>query len=392
MPIESILPSAKNYEARRCVFLLGAGFSAELGTMCMSSIPATGELLSEGYEKFRRVRRFRELFQFIEAYWDVKGDFPSTLHRVNVEDVLELLRQGMQRPEGLGLYQKPWNLPGLYDSANELIYRTLASSALMAQPIKFHLVVQWLLEKFRPESVISLNWDMVVETSLRTVSAPAEPYRYLDILFSYGHLPDYYYEPEKGIQWSRWKDELDEVPLRVLKLHGSMNWAICPDCNRTFVLNQLNLKETWQDEKLKRLRVCPHDRAPLKLNMVPFGWSKDFGRGPYPSIWRKAYEDLSRAERVVVLGLGFRESDFGIRDLVLRALAVHETPPEILVVSRSAKRPEYRERVARVFRRAQCIFYPEMRNLWGEINHDALYDYLSGGGQVGDFEGPNLTI
>ena len=65
--------------------------------------------------------------------------------------------------------------------------------------------------------------------------------------------------------------------------------------------------------------------------MIPFGWEKNYSSHPFQYIWRKAYLELVKADSLVVIGYSLRETDFHVRDLLLRAALVNRDCDIVLI-------------------------------------------------------------
>ena len=192
------------------------------------------------------------LFEFINTIWKVDSSKPQELNTVNIEDVLEVLNQGSLRVEGLGGTELDYDCNALYQDAQRLIYKFLTEYSIVRPEIgkgfRFVPFVQKFIYKYRPSAIITLNWDLVFEATLRN----SDP-RYFPWSYGYGFKPAYYYENPRWIL--NGVSESWRVPIPVLKLHGSVNWQECPECHRLFVLNQLII--------IEGMFTCPNDSAPL---------------------------------------------------------------------------------------------------------------------------------
>ncbi|MBI4962476.1 MAG: hypothetical protein HY913_04305 [Desulfomonile tiedjei] len=165
----------------------------------------------------------------------------------------------------------------------------------------FSDMVKYLQESAKPShnvAVLTFNYDLALDRSLAAK----------------GLKPDYCLEDGKNP---------DGLPL--LKLHGSLNWAYCPECRRVFSLNLLSKKaedffedkvlprhgnsapmpiQRWLDEE----SFCPHTYSKQPL-IVPPTWNKASYHRVMPTVWHWAAHYLRSAEYIFVLGYSFPSSD-----------------------------------------------------------------------------------
>jgi hypothetical protein len=114
-----------------------------------------------------------------------------------------------------------------------------------------------------------------------------------------------------------------QVKIPVLKLHGSINWATCPKCER-IVPTEVN---PWRRAGAFALLDQPRELAlslgsriasnahrcgtpldPLPV-LVPPTWNKSSSTAPLKEVWRRAAKELGNAERIVVIGYSFPITD-----------------------------------------------------------------------------------
>lgn len=138
--------------------------------------------------------------------------------------------------------------------------------------------------------------------------------------------------------WNYWlpNRRRSENPLSVplLKLHGSVNWGICPDCEQvtwTPCIRGDRLKK-FADQKRVRFRTkwvhdtrCQYhaeDKPPsLQPLLVPPTWSKWIGDFTMRFIWRQAYSALRSCSHLIFIGFSLPDEDLHIRELLMAGLA-----------------------------------------------------------------------
>lgn len=118
--------------------------------------------------------------------------------------------------------------------------------------------------------------------------------------------------------------------LKLLKLHGSLNWLRCPDCNRVThwdirgradvdVLHTLKrMQDTGQSEphyRLAGLLKGPHKypccgrEVSSEPFLVPPTYNKGYRYAEIAPVWRAAARELADARNVYVCGFSLRDTD-----------------------------------------------------------------------------------
>lgn len=140
---------------------------------------------------------------------------------------------------------------------------------------------------------ISFNYDTLVESALSGLGVP----------FSLGFGAE-----SSGI---------DAPALKVLKLHGSVNWAVPPRA-RTKVVAWESYRDVVDAE--------------LTPQLIPPTWKKD-SRGVFEDIWQSSLAALANATRVVVLGFSIPPTDLHFKYLLAAGLKDNYSLREIVFVN-----------------------------------------------------------
>lgn len=288
------------------VFVLGAGASQETGAPTMSNF-------LEKADELRRNGKLGEFQQDFDQIFEVISDLTaahskSKLDLDNIESVFAAIEMGL-------LIRK---LPGVSDDAIEplissmkrLMLRTLEGT--IAYPIgersvmptsayaRFAELVNDLDRNSHTCSIITFNYDYALDYALQQAPVP----------FDY------------GLSKSSGKNG---VPL--IKLHGSLNWARCPECKelisldiraylansnasliihaRTKGLIYINLATNYV---IKGVTHCGDNKCTFPI-IVPPTWNKAQHHELLSSIWHRAASELSDAQHIFVLGYALNDSD-----------------------------------------------------------------------------------
>jgi NAD-dependent SIR2 family protein deacetylase len=311
---------------KKRVFVVGAGFSMDAG------YPKQSEILKELNKSDDK--RDKASMEFVRKLFP-DGSEPT------LEDLFTLLDQTIETRINCGQYNwkelEEWQsrlnfsiLSHFYRCASNLtnadFYRSVA-----AEMIKERLLNELTGDPF---SIISLNWDTLLEDSIFWCIEKAELIRKIDIDYGCYTTP---LEPSPHVTSLRQKSE-GIFNLKLIKVHGSANWRICPGCNRLFTNVGVN-DELW--DYYSSIRPCPECKKlnpwidDEKLLLEPFiitpTFVKKFNNAHIQMVWHNAYIELSEATSVVFAGYSLPEADYHLRGLLVRAI---QPSAEITVITK----------------------------------------------------------
>lgn len=165
---------------------------------------------------------------------------------------------------------------------------------------------------------ISFNYDLLLEQLLNDQ----------DISFTYG-LP----RPVQGTTVPNIGENARQ--MRLLKLHGSVNWLICRGCDAAGSRRE---RVSVLDRPYVPLvrKKCPSCRQRYgELALVPPIYGKSGEAGYLVDVWKKARAELREATRLIIIGYSLPASDLEARSL-LRELSQDRGIPTLLVAGPAA--------------------------------------------------------
>ena len=221
----------------------------------------------------------------------------------------------------------------IHDALRRCIIFTLAFESIDIQNKKVMLDFCKTLVKYKVEqgknldySIMTMNWDSCLERTLYNTCLTHNKDQnsnkkkvYPDLCFY-----DYSFKEEKRIISTHVKAK-GFNNIKILKLHGSINWLFCPRCGRVYV----DYDEDIALQEMMAYCYCPkcyvefarHEDSPqLRSILVTPTFLKDLNDLHLKNIWHNALIDLTEATKVVFIGYSFPEADFEMRCLLKKAL------------------------------------------------------------------------
>ncbi|MFY3744720.1 hypothetical protein ACOQFB_12470 [Anaeromyxobacter sp. Red801] len=323
------------------VFVLGAGASVESGAPMMTNFLDVAEDLWRTNERGGDDESFERVFKGISAFKSVHAQL--ALDTTNLETVFSAFEMGAMVGR-LGSQTDPDEIAKAAPAMARVISRTLtqtvrfpAPKTRVQAPASYETFVS-LLRRIRSPvtkihrpatrgpkgvpAVITLNYDLALDYAL----------------FVGGMPPAYWLSEETHAQGS----------IKLLKLHGSLNWGMCRKCQRVtpWNLSAFFQNRSWQlfyDEPDRTVMLDVFDKlgefrhdcgevvggAPV---VVPPTWNKSDNQ-LLRNVWQHAARELSEARYIVFIGYSFPETDMYFQYLLALGLAGDARIRRIVVVN-----------------------------------------------------------
>lgn len=295
------------------------------------------------------------LHDLITRAWNLEGKggqfVPEKWKQLNIEEVCTFLDIG-SRMYGRGTqYQKVFEL-----ARSSLL--SFIAFVLSMKSDGFHCehLMDILYRMPSIDSIVSFNWDTIVDFTLERTQLPM--YKgYLDLMTK---------EPIRV-------RDFRNRPL-LLKLHGSLNWIICPN-PECYLHGKPRL--AVKGKKLTRLfrtgqmRRCPHCGNDLgEPFIVPPTSQKMIRRATLlHKLWLIARDKLPKCHRLVFVGYSFPSTDFYSEWLFRQIYFIDGPLPEIFIVNPEAmnKRSLVAQRYDRLFRGCEIHRFATLAEFAGHV-------------------------
>ena len=176
---------------------------------------------------------------------------------------------------------------------------------------------------YDPFSIISLNWDILLDNALNVALSDRDgpvtddyaPFGVVDYCCYISSLR----ADDRRIRTGLWTLGCRGYNIKLLKLHGSMNWLQCPNCQQLFI----GFDEKHNIVNYTHPRPCRHCRdhghkSTLRGSLVMPTFLKDLNNFQVKLIWQNASVELMEARRLVFVGYSLPSADFEFRQLLSR--------------------------------------------------------------------------
>lgn len=295
----------KEFPLKR-VFILGAGCSVEDGVPLIDNF---FEELEKNYEPSSDINVFKNNYR---------------LHNANIEEFLGYLDLHISLNSKFAIDTSDpskgyFDLQKMRDELVALIGYTVEKKTKLKitgrHSEKYGKFFRQLNEH---DVVISFNWDVLLDTvffdyNLMKAEFKGNPIDYGEEFYMIGIDDDEdSYLPKK-------------VGIKLLKLHGSLNWFYCPSCQKRFFTFRPNLYEDYRKGKIIKCPECKKEN--LKHLIVPPTFLKRFdkeGFSPLIPIWQEAFKALQECDKLIIAGYSFPQDDVHFKHFLRSSLSTRD--------------------------------------------------------------------
>jgi hypothetical protein len=335
--------SITSESAGKVVYVLGAGFSIPAGAPCQADILPGIFDLDEGEPTILEAKTQLRNFLFRDLHIN-----QSNVEKVALEDIYTPIDRCIA--DGISLRGRTHSELGeLRGRIGYLISRAIAarvSRHLNSHPDATAYINQFadylvkraayraylarntenanLAKEYDPLSVICLNWDILLDNALHIAlerdcsdSGDYDPFGVVDYCCYISSLE----ARNKRIRSGLWSLGCRGYNVKLLKIHGSMNWLQCPNCQRLFVEfgEKLGILDLIGKVNCRHCEKYGHHNR-LQGSLVMPTFLKDLSNFQIKLVWQNAGVELMEARRLVFIGYSLPHADFEFRQLLTRMI------------------------------------------------------------------------
>jgi hypothetical protein len=267
-----------------------------------------------------------DLAEFFKDIYSIDTANNPTAKFPTFEEVLGILEIADQRKEGFNSKYTCTNDNSIMKARNSLIYliASILQKRLLNSEDNHIKLVRYLARtgQLRRTAFISLNYDILIDNALTD-------------LYPKYHL-DYAAEFANFAGDGDWHAPVKLKSVLLLKLHGSLNWLLCPACSKLWLTPKEKSVSTLIDWPIK-CHTCKTELVPIIIPPTFFKTMSDF---PFQQIWRTAENVLKEVRRLIFCGYSFPDADLNVKYMLKRAELARKHPLEVFVVNKIASKEE----------------------------------------------------
>lgn len=335
---KTMLKSNKGNMNQKIVYILGAGFSMNAGA------PSQGQLIEEIYKL--KTTYIKSSQKQVISWVDRFDDFLKNTLQISKEEIKNYTLEDIYTPldkcisENVSFRQHSHKeLSELRDIFNRLIVLAVRSAIEHSSKKKDSInhfarhLVKLSKERLKNEkadkvAVITTNWDIMLDNVVHNLMT--KELRPKGLPFS--GVVDYCCyissldKNDDSIKPGLYAIGKGRYNVKILKLHGSLNWMQCPRCQRLYV----KFYEKWNGGYIFDKKYCRHCSSNFRIkqeesnllttNLIMPTFLKNLNNIQNKLIWQNAGIELAEAEKVVFLGYSLPQADFEFKQLLSRMI------------------------------------------------------------------------
>ncbi len=215
--------------------------------------------------------------------------------------------------------------------------------------------------RLHPSTVISTNYDIIIDNALLFDDQPNVNYGVaLRTAVYRGVVPGPPVRQDEVRHFRAADDDstIKTGSIRLLKLHGSLNWLYCPRCDEADVF--LGVKAAARVLTQPELGRCVAPMCTGRYEVVLVGPSLEqrYDNRILRATWAAAEQALAKASDLVIIGYSLPEADYLIRGMLARHFG--RRSDNVTVVDRGGQggepRLELKDRYRRLFLKANFVW------------------------------------
>lgn len=200
-------------------------------------------------------------------------------------------------------------------------------------------------EKTDTIAVITTNWDIMLDNYLNNLMSEETPVKDAEFcgVVDYCCYISSLKEDDNKIKPGLYAIGKGGYNVKILKLHGSLNWMQCPRCQRLYVEYYKHFsggyifKEKFCRHCERNFKILEDASIKLGINLIMPTFLKNLSNVQNKLIWQNTGIELAEASKVVFLGYSLPQADFEFKQLLSRMI---RTNAEIEVVLLEADNPK----------------------------------------------------
>jgi len=337
----------------KVVYILGAGFSKPAGA------PSQAEILEEIFKLESEPPRMKRAQNALRDF--LKNDLRISIAKIKdvaLEDIytpidrciadgtslksktasnLVIIRGHLECLIATAITRKIENHQAFHAGANAYITdfaRHLVDKAAKRAQLAKDTQDATPAKQYDPFSVISLNWDILLDNALHKAlqeecgkTGDYDPFGVVDYCCYISSV-----DPgDSRIRSGLWSLGCKGYNVKLLKLHGSMNWLQCPNCQRLFVQfgNKQEIQDRIGETRCRHCQKCGYENY-LSGSLVMPTFLKDLSNFQLKLVWQNAGVELLEAKRLVFIGYSLPNADYEFRQLLSRMVHPEATITVVL--------------------------------------------------------------
>lgn len=170
-----------------------------------------------------------------------------------------------------------------------------------------------------PVAVISTNWDILLDNAINKALGLKRSDNNPAVVDYCCHISSLE-ENDKSVKPGLEILGKGGFIVKLIKLHGSLNWLLCPTCSRLYATfgDKLAIGDEVNCRHCDKNFKEAEEHHKLTPNLIMPTYLKDLTNPQYKIIWQNAGIEISESDKLVFIGYSLPVADFELRQLLSR--------------------------------------------------------------------------
>jgi NAD-dependent SIR2 family protein deacetylase len=306
----------------KTAIFLGAGASAAEGAPIQTNLFKDYFKLIRSRDRHATAEHERELATFFALMFDIDVDngnldtalFPTFEEALGVLDLADLKNESFKDFTNINFASNSGRINFLRLYLVYLMADIINNSLRTSKNIHSDLIRKLKSNGDLAKTIfISTNYDILCDNAIQD-QYPSNKIDY-------------------GVDFVNYKEGSFERPdqdsIKLLKLHGSLNWLYCPTCNILRITPyEKGVYTLMVDPSSSNCRKCETVYSPI---IVPPTFYKDLSKVFLSQVWNRAENELSEVEHLIFCGYSFPDADIHIKYLIKRIQKNRRNPQSLKI-------------------------------------------------------------
>lgn len=324
--------------SRDIVFVLGAGASHPDGVPLQRDMLPM--IISGGVDDIENSEIGKIVIEFIKDNFEFNSE---TNQYPQLEAVFGFMDYFIHQNESLNAKYTNEKIREIKEYLIKLIHH-IVNLRTDKRSYFYHLFWQAIQKNNSNTSIITLNYDTLLEQAFDFLF---RKYGYIDYcipLMNYEQIPElqnfnFWVNPREPVVVG---ENENPIPIKIIKVHGSLNWKYCNCCNQTLLtpwdrVIDLNggkfLGYTYPDNQEYEFR-CPIDGTEFQTLIMPPTYLKTIQHPIISQLMSEAAREIRATKKIVFIGYSLSNSDVHIKALFKKQISQEK---EIIVINPKRK-------------------------------------------------------
>jgi NAD-dependent SIR2 family protein deacetylase len=192
--------------------------------------------------------------------------------------------------------------------------------------------------------VFSYNYDLLIDNALRQKRKLTDD----------GYKLTFHRVYDEG-EWL--SPDVQRSSIKLLKLHGSLNWIRCTICGSNLLVRREKIGE-WATSLPSSCPKCFSKKEFMQRLIVPPFQTKNYADPAISYLWFEASKALRKIEEIIIIGYSLPTTDFASEALLRVALSRKKR--NRIPVTIVNKDPTVVRRFSEIFNDQKIAHYPSM--------------------------------